>query len=85
VSVVAFYAMTGQVRASAVAEPLEGFRFALRVPPGTYRLHGGTDLDADGFFCEPPDWCGDLGGATPIVGEVGPGARVEGLDFRVCR
>jgi serine protease len=86
VSVVAQDATTGQVRASAVAEPLEGFRFALRgLPPGDYVVHAGTDLDADGFFCETPDWCGDYGGAVPATVPVGPGEWVDGIDFRVSR
>jgi serine protease len=65
-SIVALQSSNGIVRASGIAQPIDGYRFALTgLAPGTYTLHAGTDLDGDGFFCEPGDFCGDS--ATTVV------------------
>ena len=41
------------------------YRFWVRdLPAGIYLLQCGEDLDDDGFFCEPGDWCGWYGGTS---------------------
>ena len=85
-SVVAQRAGTGQAVAVGRAYPWDGYRYVLMdVPPGTYTLTAGTDLDADGFFCEGPDWCGDYGGGSPETVVVPEGGRVGGIDIRIAR
>ncbi len=51
---------THQVIASATVAPTGGqYRFTLRgVPPGTYHLYAGSDLDGDGQLCDPGESCG---------------------------
>ena len=85
-SVVAQEQGTGIVRASAIAYPWDGYRYLLAgLAPGSYKVHAGTDLDADGFFCEAPDWCGDYGGSPPVYVPVAAGARVGGIDVTLKR
>ena len=82
--VVARQQPSGVVRATALADPAHGFRYAfLGLSPGTYTITAGTDLDNDGFFCEAPDWCGSFGGtpATQIV--VGAGDVVLGTNVTI--
>ena len=69
------------MRASEIAYPWRGYRYVVAgLAPGKYKIHAGTDLDADGFFCEAGDWCGDYGGATPVYVPVAAGAHVTGID-----
>ncbi len=72
--VVARQQPSGVVRASAWADGAHGFRYAFHgLPPGTYVVTAGTDVDGDGFFCEAADWCGSFGGvpAAPIFAAAG--------------
>jgi hypothetical protein len=63
--VVAIEESTGGVRADGMAHPQNDYRYWLRgLPPLTYLIKSGDDLDADGFFCEPADLCGWYGGPT---------------------
>lgn len=83
-SVVAIDDATGSVVRSGVAVAETGYRFALReLLPGRYRVHAGTDLDHDGFFCEAPDWCGDFGGAVPAKVDVTGGQAATGIDIEL--
>jgi len=85
-SVVAQRAGTGQAVAVGRAYPWDGYRYLLKdVPPGTYTLTAGTDVDGDGFFCEGPDWCGDYGGDSVETVVVPSGGRVSGIDIRIAR
>jgi serine protease len=68
------------------AYPWDGYRYILKdVPPGTYTLTAGTDVDGDGFFCEGPDWCGDYGGDSVETVVVPSNVRVSGIDIRIAR
>lgn len=61
--VVALEASSGGVVSDGWAHPQDDYRYWLRgLPPGTYVVKAGDDLDADGFFCEPGDVCGWFGG-----------------------
>lgn len=63
--VVALDQATGGVHSDGWAHPQDDYRYWLRgLPPGTYVIKAGDDLDADGFFCEPGDVCGWFGGPT---------------------
>jgi serine protease len=85
-SVVAQRAGTGQAVAVGRAYPWDGYRYVLKdVPPATYTVTAGTDLDGDGFFCEGPDWCGDFGGDEKDTVVVPSGGRVDGIDIRIGR
>ena len=85
-SVVAQEQGTGIVRASAIAYPWDGYRYLLAgLQPGSYKVHAGTDLNADGFFCQAPDWCGDHGGSPPVYVPVAAGAHVGGIDVTLKR
>jgi serine protease len=76
---------SGIVRASGFAHALEGNRYVLiDLPPGSYVVKAGTDLDDDGFFCEAADLCGRHGGFdTPVPVVVDAGERATGVDVAV--
>lgn len=74
-------ASTGGVVRSGFALPEWGYRYVFdRVSPDRYTVRAGTDLDDDGFFCEPNDACGHYGGATPAEIAVVAGERRTGID-----
>jgi len=81
VPVVLRRAATGGVVMAAYASADQGYRYVFEgVAPDTYTVRAGTDVDRDGFFCEPGDACGNFGGtpATPFA--VAAGQRVTGID-----
>ncbi len=86
-SVVAVDVGTGGVPRLAYAHPETGYRYRLAdLPPGTYRVKAGDDLDVDGLFCEPGDLCGWFGGASeadavPLL--LQPGAALPDVDVIV--
>lgn len=83
--VVAIDAANGGVRSDGNAHPQNDYRYVLGgLPVATYRIKGGDDLDADGFFCEPFDLCGWHGGATEaeaLLLEYGATGRLEAIDL----
>jgi hypothetical protein len=82
IQVVAQEEGTGIVRASGFADPWLGYRYVLKdLPPGSYVIKAGTDLDGDFFFCELADLCGRHGGfSTPVPVEVDEGDVLTGID-----
>lgn len=63
--VVALDTVNGGSPLIGFADPERDYRYWLTgLPPATYRIKSGDDLDADSFFCEPGDVCGWFGGAT---------------------
>ncbi len=86
VVLVARKASDGGVVKRTFASPLDGFRYVFPdLPPGDYVIHAGTDFDADGFFCEAGDWCGDYAGAPGGVVTLPPGGHAQGVDVLLTR
>jgi serine protease len=85
--VIALEQSTGGVRADGTAHPQNDYRYWLRgLPPLTYVVKSGDDLDADGFFCDTGDLCGWHGGhfemqAIPLV--LLPATAFTGIDVKV--
>ncbi len=68
---------TSIARSLSVACAMCDYRFWLRgLPPAQYHLKAGEDLDADGFFCQPGEFCGWFGG--PTEADAQPVGFVEG-------
>ena len=68
---------TGIVRSSGFVEPIDGYRYALAgLPPGSYTVSAGTDLDGDGIFGEAPDWAAEHAPVTVAAGQ-----RLTGVDL----
>jgi len=77
---------TGQVVRETVVNPATGLDFRLAdVPPGTYRIEAGTDLDFDGTICEGGELCGAYPTIDfPILVEVVSGTEQGPLTFTVA-
>jgi serine protease len=69
-----------EVQADGSSTP---YQFDL-VPAGEYTLLSGTDLNNDGFICDPAEACGAYPvESSPVRIVVGTGV-VDGLDFLVA-